>query len=155
MPMYKETRASRGERLSFETPNLLEFARLELSRGRLIQLRISGTAMCPTIEEGDIITIEPVDPTTIRTHDIVFYASASGTAVVHRVVAVEKRGGCTYVLARADHAEVHDAPIPLSQILGRVVAIERHRTGRLISLKPRPSLASRLTHFLKRLFERR
>lgn len=155
MPTYKETRAYRGERLSLDSPNLLEYARFELSRSQHIRVRMSGTTMRPTIDDGDLITIEAIDPTTIRPHDIVLYTSSSGTVVVHRVIGFETRAGCTYAIVRGDRSEYFDAPVPLTQVLGRVVTIERQATGRVISLRPVPSLRSRVVEFLKRLFRGR
>lgn len=155
MPTYKETRAYRGERLGLDTPDLIEAARFELSRSRRLRLRMSGTTMRPTIEDGDTITVEAIDPTTVRPHDIVLYVSASGTVVVHRVIGFEDRAGCAYAIARGDRSEFLDAPVPLTQILGRVITVERHATGRLISLRPVPSLRSRVLGFLRRWFTRR
>jgi len=111
--------------------------------------------MRPTIEEGDILTIEPVDVRTIRPQDIVLYATSSGTAVVQRVIALEERGGSTYAITRGDRAEFPGTPIALHQILGRVVAIERRRSGRTISLRREPPLRERIRQLWRRLFRRR
>lgn len=155
MPRYREAHTYRSERLSLDSPALLEYARFELSRGRPLRFHMSGTSMRPTIDDGDVVTIEPIDATTVQVHDVVFYVSAGGVPLIHRIIAFEKRSGCTYVVTRADHAELANAPIPLAQVLGRVIAVQRHSTGRIISLKPRPSLLSRWRRVLKRLFSRR
>jgi len=155
MPTFREMKTYRGQRLRLDLPDLLEHSRFELSRNRPLRLEMSGPTMRPTIEEGDILTIEPVDVTTIRPHDIVLYATSSGTAVVQRVIALEERGGCTYAIMRGDRAEFPGTPIALHQILGRVVAIERRRSGRTISLKRGLPLRERLRHLLHRLFRRK
>ncbi|GBC82488.1 hypothetical protein HRbin10_01613 [bacterium HR10] len=155
MPAFKEMKTYRGQRLRLDLPDLLEHARFELSRNRPLRLEMSGPTMRPTIEEGDILTIEPVEATAIRPQDIVLYATSSGTAVVQRVIALEERAGCVYAIMRGDRAELPGTPIALHQILGRVVAIERRRSGRTISLKRRPSLRMRVWDFFRRLFRGR
>lgn len=155
MPAFKEMKTYRGQRLRLDLPDLLEYARFELSRNRPLRLEMSGPTMRPTIEEGDILTIEPVEVTTVRPQDIVLYATSSGTAVVQRVIALEERAGCVYAIMRGDRAELPGTPIALHQILGRVVAIERRRSGRTISLKRKPSLRMRVWDFFRRLFRGR
>ena len=155
MPAFKEMKTYRGQRLRLDLPDLLEYARFELSRNRPLRLEMSGPTMRPTIEEGDILTIEPVEVTAVRPQDIVLYATSSGTAVVQRVIALEERAGCVYAIMRGDRAELPGTPIALHQILGRVVAIERRRSGRTISLKRKPSLRMRVWDFFRRLFRGR
>ncbi|GBC78476.1 hypothetical protein HRbin08_01972 [bacterium HR08] len=155
MPAFREMKTYRGQRLRLDLPDLLEHARFELSRNRPLRLEMSGPTMRPTIEEGDILTIEPVEVTAVRPQDIVLYATSSGTAVVQRVIALEERAGCVYAIMRGDRAELPGTPIALHQILGRVVAIERRRSGRTISLKRRPSLRMRMWDFFRRLFRGR
>ncbi len=155
MPAFKEMKTYRGQRLRLDLPDLLEYARFELSRNRPLRLEMSGPTMRPTIEEGDILTIEPVEVTAVRPQDIVLYATSSGTAVVQRVIALEERAGCVYAIMRGDRAELPGTPIALHQILGRVVAIERRRSGRTISLKRKSSLRMRVWDFFRRLFRGR
>ncbi|HXF05832.1 MAG TPA: hypothetical protein VNM72_10515 [Blastocatellia bacterium] len=155
MPRYREAHTYRSERLSLDSPALLEYARFELSHRRPLRFRMSGTSMRPTIDDGDVVTVEPIDATTLQVHDVVFYVSASGVPLIHRIIAFEKRSGGTYIVTRADHAELANAPVPLAQVLGRVIAVQRHSTGRIISLKPRPSVLSRLRRWVKGLFSRK
>jgi len=152
MPTFGEMKTYRGQRLRLDLPDLVEYARFELSRNRPLRLEMSGPTMRPTIEEGDILTIEPVDVTTIRPQDIVLYATSSGTAVIQRVIALEERAGCLYAITRGDRAELPGAPIAVHQILGRVVAIERRRSGRTISLKRKPSARTRVWDLIRRFF---
>lgn len=150
MARYREAHTYRSERLSLDSPALLEYARFELSRRRPLRFRMSGTSMRPTIEDGDVVTVEPIDIASVQPQDVVFYVSASGVPLIHRVVAVEERSGCTYVVTRADCAELANAPVPLSHILGRVTAVQRHTTGRIVSLRPTPSIFRRILELLKR-----
>jgi signal peptidase I len=155
MASYRETHTYRSERLSLDSPTLLEYARFELSRRRSLRFRMSGTSMRPTIDDGDVVTVEPIEATAVQPQDVIFYVSASGIPLVHRVIAFEQRSGCTYVVTRADHAQVTNIPVPLAQVLGRVTTIQRHGSGRLISLTPTPSVFSRIEKFLKRIFSGR
>ena len=68
-----EIKAERGREVTLETPDFLEQARQLLSRSLPVELRMSGSCMRPAIEDGDIITLEPVNGDPIKQGDIVLY----------------------------------------------------------------------------------
>ncbi|MGH7701795.1 MAG: hypothetical protein ACREMO_01785 [Gemmatimonadales bacterium] len=78
--------------------------------------------MHPTIENGEVITVEPVEPSEVEPGDIVLYRRRSG-AIAHRVVGVERSGEEVFLLA-GDASSSCDSPVRPHQILGRVVSIE-------------------------------
>ena len=85
-----EIKAERGREVTLETPDFLEQARQLLSRSLPVELRMSGSSMSPAIEDGDIITLEPVNDEPIKQGDIVLYHSRFDTAVIHRVIRIER-----------------------------------------------------------------
>src|SRR4051812_47511667 len=78
-------RTERGPEICLDTPDLLKRARFDLSRHKPVHLRVSGSAMRPSIEDGDVVTVEPVAAQAVRAGDIVLYQSLRDTALIHRV----------------------------------------------------------------------
>lgn len=96
-----------------------------LGKGHRVRFSASGRSMIPTIQEGGVITVEPVEPSDIAVGDIVLYGSDRG-ATAHRVVGIEGRDVAARVfIARGDASEDCDAPAEARRILGKVVAVER------------------------------
>lgn len=152
MRTYDKTKTYRRGDLSLESPDLLEYARYELSRNRQIQLRMSGSSMRPLIDDGDIVTIAPIEPTAVKSQDIVLISTLSGTALIHRVISLETREGGLYALTRADHSQVQDTPVPLTRIMGRVVALQRKGKGKIIPLHRTTGLLTRIRLLLRRVW---
>ncbi|MBI3951226.1 MAG: signal peptidase I [Acidobacteria bacterium] len=152
MRTYDKIKTYRRGNLGLESPELLEYARYELSRNRQIQLRMSGSSMRPMIDDGDIVTVAPIDPTTINSQDIVLFTTQSGTALIHRVVSLQTREGCLSAITRGDHAQQHDTPVPLARIMGRVVALQRKGKGKIIPVRRTPGWLVRLRLLLARLW---
>jgi signal peptidase I len=124
-------------------PTKFEQACVELLReGYLVKFRAPGDSMYPTICDGDLITVEPIKPSDVSAGDIILYRREYGV-VAHRVMRIHKLGGensrCApkgsrdrfssetlQFLLRGDAAIGDDDPIRASQILGKVVSIERN-----------------------------
>jgi signal peptidase I len=125
MRAYDGIKAERGREATLETPDFLEQARQLLSRSLPVELRMSGSSMSPAIEDGDVITIEPISDEPVRQGDIVLYQSRFDTAVIHRVVKIERSQSERMVTTRGDSASQSDSPIPLHRVIGRVKLVER------------------------------
>ncbi|MBN1510513.1 MAG: S24/S26 family peptidase [Phycisphaerae bacterium] len=80
-----------------------------------------GASMQPFVRDGDTLTVEPVTTAAPRPGDIVFLKSATGNILVHRVV----RRAADRVITRGDGSLLTDEPVPMSQVIGRVVVIQR------------------------------
>jgi hypothetical protein len=86
--------------------------------------------MLPFVRDGDVALVIPTARTAIGVGDVVCYETPPGRLFVHRVI---QRAGNGF-LAKGDalaRADVVEPP----QLLGKVVAIERH--GRLTRLDSR------------------
>ena len=125
MRAYDSIKAERGREVTLETPEFLEQARQLLSRSLPVELRMSGSSMRPAIEDGDVITVEPLTGDPIRQGDIVLYHTRFDTAVIHRVVRVERSNSERAVVTRGDAASHSDGAVPIHRVLGRVKLIER------------------------------
>ena len=125
MRAYDSIKAERGREVTLETPDFLEQARQLLSRSLPVELRMSGSSMRPAIEDGDVITVEPISGDPIRQGDIVLYHSRFDTAVIHRVVRIERSASERAVVTRGDAASHNDGTVPIHRVLGRVKLVER------------------------------
>jgi hypothetical protein len=113
-----------------------------LNCGHSIRFRALGNSMYPTICDGDLITVEPIEPSNVIVSDIILYRHKSGVAA-HRVMRILKRsekksrsalqGPQDHSLSetlqfflRGDAAINYDDPVRADQILGKVVSIERN-----------------------------
>ena len=110
-----------------------------LRRGNRVRFRAIGASMQPTIEDGELITVAPMAPESVKRGDILLYQSESGVHA-HRVVGRVKgtvpllEGDCPldHYLLRGDASVSCDAPVQLEQVIGRVVAVQRG--GRSLAL---------------------
>jgi hypothetical protein len=95
-----------------------------LARGLPFRFQARGWSMSPFIRDRDVITIVPVNSTSLKIGDIVaFVVPDSQRLVVHRVVG--RRG--TELLVQADSAaRAADDLVPGSSVLGRVKRVERN-----------------------------
>ena len=102
---------------------LLELMQAVLAKGVPFRFRARGWSMTPFIRDGDIITITPIQDQRLVLGDIVaFTRPAENRLVVHRIV---NRHGSDFMI-QGDCAPDHpDGVIPVSNLLGRVVRIER------------------------------
>ena len=150
MRAYDGIKAERGRQVNLETPDFLEHARQLLSRSVPIQIRMSGSSMSPGIEDGDLITVEPIEDGSIKTGDIVLYQSRYDTAVIHRVVRVDRASSERSLVTRGDATSQNDIAIPEHRVLGRVKLVDR--AGVRIKMEaPKQSFGSMLTSWLSRL----
>lgn len=112
-----------------------------LRRGSHVRFRAVGASMQPTIEDGELITVAPVGPESVRRGEILLYQNERGV-FAHRVVRTVKGTFPYLYLLRGDAAVECDPPVSRAQVIGRVVAVQRgtrslaldHRMGNLLRL---------------------
>lgn len=91
-----------------------------LSAGKLFRFRAGGWSMYPFIQNGDILTIEPLIG-DIQIGDIVSIHNEKIKLVIHRVVLKTNDG----FIIKGDNITDVDGVFVLSDIFGRVTKIER------------------------------
>lgn len=110
------------------SPSFTQLSGDLLSLGLGVRFRAPGTSMHPTIRHGDLITVEPLEPSRLKRGDIILYR-LQGDFIAHRIVNIGERDGCdrNFIL-RGDASTTCDAPVKPEQVLGKVVCLERdHR----------------------------
>jgi signal peptidase I len=150
MRAYDGIKAERGREATLETPDFLEHARQVLSKSLPVEMRMSGSSMRPAIEDGDIITIEPASVSPLRAGDIILYQTRYDTAVIHRVIRIERGSRERSVVTRGDAASQNDLPVPMHRVLGRVKLVER-AGERIKMVRPRRGMKYWTLSLLARL----
>jgi signal peptidase I len=89
-----------------------------------VRLRVFGTSMVPSILPGDLISVQRAIVTEISNGEIVLYAR-DGRMFAHRVVGCMDSPEGSLLTARGDRFRHNDPPISSSELLGKVISIER------------------------------
>ncbi len=94
-----------------------------------LRLRVFGTSMVPSILPGDLVFIHRASLSDISPGEIVLFQQM-GRFFVHRVVDRKVIGDSSgpqesRLITRGDRLRDNDHPVSSSELLGRVVSIER------------------------------
>lgn len=92
-----------------------------LGSGCHIRFCVRGWSMHPFIQDGDLLTVEPLGGKTPRVGDVLLCQGERGRLYAHRLIRSGQAGTLT---TKGDHALYFDKPIDLASVLGRVTAIE-------------------------------
>jgi hypothetical protein len=117
--------AGHGDRRFAAKCALLE--RMLVLRG-CARIRVRGGSMLPTLWPGESVLVVPTGDAVLRPGLVVLIAH-DRRFVVHRVVTrITAAGVPTMLVTRGDASREVDAPVPVAEVLGLVVAV--HRFGR-------------------------
>ncbi|MCP4716653.1 MAG: hypothetical protein GY868_16150 [Deltaproteobacteria bacterium] len=96
-----------------------------LRRGTAVSFTATGLSMRPFINDGEIITVAPVEIRNIHVGDILLYRD-NKTVIAHIVISIIKNRtpGPLFIL-RGDLGTSADEEVTAEQILGKVVGIMR------------------------------
>jgi len=112
-----------GEETQLSSETVRELLMAVLEHGKQFRFRAGGMSMFPFIRNGDVATITPLGPGDPRLGDVVAFLQITNSSLtLHRVVGAE---GHRYEL-RGDSAMQSDGMIPVENILGKAVRVERH-----------------------------
>jgi signal peptidase I len=90
-----------------------------------LQLLVSGSSMVPAVRPGDVIHVKHSEVGDLSRGDIVVFRRA-GRLIAHRAMRTSGKSAKGLLVTRGDRVPREDAPILGSELLGRVVAIERN-----------------------------
>ena len=98
-----------------------------LRRGCAVRFRADGQSMHPAIRNGDAITVAPTPPAEVRAGDILLCRQRR-RVVAHRVVSITRGDHGESALVLCGDARASDAtPVASTQVLGKVIAVDRQR----------------------------
>ena len=86
-----------------------------------VRLTVTGDSMRPLLRVGDGVVVQPIDPHALQPGEVIV-VQRGGDWITHRLVAVDKHGWHTH----GDNTRYGDEAASTSQIMGRVIAIERN-----------------------------
>jgi hypothetical protein len=117
------------EELSLASEQLEKIMRGVLNKGACFRFQGKGFSMFPSIKDGDILTIAPLQASAPRFGDVVVFTHFhTGRLVIHRIVG-KRRGSYR---TKGDNAPEEDGMISRAAIVGRVTTVERN--GEYVSL---------------------
>ena len=108
-------------------PGALELVRLGVARRGAVTVPVSGDSMMPTMRSGQRVLVEAIDPTRLRSRDVIAFGSREGVLVVHRVQEVSGER----IWTAGDGLEFLDEPITLADVVGIVRAVPSPPVTRL------------------------
>jgi signal peptidase I len=93
-----------------------------------LRLKVISDSMRPLLRVGDVVVVQPVDPHALQPGEVMVVVRG-GEWITHRLVAVDERGWHTH----GDNTRYADEAASASEIVGRVIAIER--AGQTVDLQ--------------------
>jgi signal peptidase I len=91
--------------------------------------------MHPFVQDRDFITVSPVEDSSIKIGDVVFYSTAEDRIIVHRVIWKYRKDGRVTMLIKGDATSGFPEKVDIQNIFGKVVAIERNGKKKKIDTK--------------------
>jgi RimJ/RimL family protein N-acetyltransferase len=123
--------------------DLLELSRAFLENGKSVRFQAKGWSMRPSIQDGDFVVVSPIENSSTKIGDVVFYSTAGNRVVVHRVINKYKKDGSVTIVIKGDVCLGSPERVNSQDVLGKVVAIERNGREKRLDTK-----LSRLTGLL-------
>lgn len=78
--------------------------------------------MLPLLRAGDQVMVTPVNR-PLRRGDLVVFAQGD-QLLIHRLIGFEESNGACYLITKGDNG-ASDPPVPLAQVVGIVVVLQR------------------------------
>jgi Peptidase S24-like len=103
-----------------------------LRAGWRVRFSAAGSSMAPTLRDGDVLLVDAVLPDSVRSGDVLLYASRRGVTA-HRVVRLRDR---SVFEVRGDAPGSPREWVPSAQVLGRVTALARNGRERPLGGAP-------------------
>ena len=105
-----------------------------LAREAPLDVVVRGDCMLPLLADGDRVRV--VAARVYWPGDVLVFRAPDGRLLAHRLLGYRPWAGGLALVTRGDACVVHDAPVPLAAVLGRVEGIH-------------PGVACRLRSFLR------
>ena len=114
----------KGEAVSDKAAEVYQAAAREVvhadQRSGLLRLKVTSDSMRPLLRAGDVVVVQPADPAALQAGEVVV-AQHNGEWITHRLVTADQRG----FIMHGDNTRFADEAVSASQLVGRVIAIER------------------------------
>lgn len=98
-----------------------------LAQEHPVEVTVRGGCMAPLVADGERVAVAPAR--RYWPGDVVVFQAADGRLLVHRLLGFRRLAGALACVTRGDGCPCPDAPVPLTRLLGRVVAPDRARAA--------------------------
>jgi signal peptidase I len=117
--------------------DLLELSKDIFRRGKSIRFQAKGWSMRPYIRERDFIVVSPIENSSIKTGDVVFYLTTENKILVHRVIKKYKKDKDNRItmLIKGDATFSSPEKVEMQNVLGKVVELERNGKKKRLDTK--------------------
>ncbi|HEV7785517.1 MAG TPA: S24/S26 family peptidase [Thermoanaerobaculia bacterium] len=105
----------------------------DLAREAPVEVEVRGDCMAPRLADGDRVRVAAAR--FYWPGDVVVFRSPDGRLLAHRVLGYRLHGGAPALVTRGDSCVVHDAPVPLVRVLGRVAGAAPGPAARAAALR--------------------
>ena len=95
-----------------------------LKAGHNLRIIAEGSSMLPSIRGGDVIIIKPINVVDLKIGDIIIRRTGN-KLIAHRLIKKKNIEGILFLITKGDNLHSADQPLKASQLLGKVVSIER------------------------------
>lgn len=109
--------------IPFCSPQLIELMQAVHGKGGVFRFKANGFSMAPFIKDGDVLTIAKPSNSYHIGEVVAFVRPCFKKLVVHRIVGKKK----DKFLIKGDNSHEKDGNIPLNNILGKVIRVERNK----------------------------
>jgi hypothetical protein len=90
----------------------------DLAREEPVAVRVRGGCMEPILADDREVRVAAAR--RYWPGDVVVFRAADGRLLAHRLLGYRRHRGAFALVTRGDSCAVHDAPVPLGEVLGRV-----------------------------------
>ncbi len=118
-------REARPATISVNSPDFTGLCLEILKDGQSIRFAANGLSMTPSIRDGEIVTVFPVDVRDLRIGDVVLYRTPNNRLTAHRVVRRRVAESGVIFGMRGDASAACPEVVPGDRVLGRVAYAER------------------------------
>lgn len=93
----------------------------ELAREAPVEVEVRGDCMAPFLADGARVRVAAAR--IYWPGDVVVFRAPDGRLLAHRLLGYRLHAGSLALVTRGDSCPVHDAPVSLARVLGRVAAV--------------------------------
>ena len=117
--------------------DLIELSKDIFRKGKSIRFQAKGWSMRPFIRDGDFIVVSPIEDSSIKTGDVVFYLTTENKVIVHRVIKKYKKDKDNRIMMfiKGDAAFSSPEKTEMQNVLGKVIAVERNGRKKRLDTK--------------------
>jgi len=124
-----------------------------LKKGLCLRVKVTGKSMTPFLNGGEIVSIKKVRPEILHTGDLIFFKNSSGQPILHRIMGRQKKNNIILFQTKGDAFTAFDEPVPSTNILGRVIKIEKPVSSGNIRTIDMESIFWRIFNFIYAAFQ--